>query len=466
MKNTTLSRRDLVELFLGGSKNKNYRTKTIEKIDPNGSLEGFSVFWGDGCETGKDLPLLVISPNDQIHDLFVAANSSPNAPSPISSLCRIITQEEAGYFFSRKSTRHFESMLPVVSAASIVEAMLHLGASSVGFKQVSPALCKRTLSYAWGRALSASAPLELTQDLTKRWLETHELLHTRSSTNIVRGIVEATSKVLELCTRVLQGGEPVGPADAMALAMLNNDAEKQASTWRSLIYFLGDPIELKDLMSLTREDRGTYLQKAIKISEGSLNSSGYDSETMSAACAFIATKVAPGSLEHFDVLRKSSSPSSLIWYALFASLGATQKVLSFQNGLGLRVLRDIRGSEDCFSRPVSDIAYHELKLFQRVGLDSILNKLGHIGEIEVELLPFVTTSFSQYSKMHKPRSDLQQSLDFEDEKKAISLRNEAKSVFESKSRLKKLLYSLEEVVRSMPDEDDFPDKTPRKPRRK
>lgn len=32
-------------------------------------------------------------------------------------------------------------------------------------------------------------------------------------------------------------------------------------------------------------------------------------DSMAAACAFLATQVAPGSLEHFDVLRGASNPS-------------------------------------------------------------------------------------------------------------------------------------------------------------
>jgi hypothetical protein len=163
---------------------------------------------------------------------------------------------------------------------------------------------------------------------------------------------------------------------------------------------LDHQVSLESLAAGTREERGTYLQQALRTA-----SAGNLCDEVAAACAFLATQIAPGSLEHLEVLRGTGSAAVVLWYAMYAALQSPNEILSTQNGVGHRVLRDIAREEKRMSRPSADIAYSELKALERLGLESMARKFGHVGEVEVELVPFVTSSFSYHPKGTRPRSD-------------------------------------------------------------
>lgn len=158
---------------------------------------------------------------------------------------------------------------------------------------------------------------------------------------------------------------------------------------------------MAELAKLNREARGSYLQEALRYLEKSS-----DDENRVAACAFIATRVAPGSLEHLELLSTQRLPGLGLWYVLFASIQSPQQVLAIQNGLGHRVLRDVSAVESLTSRPSADIAFSELKAIERLGPEALSRKLGHANEIEVELVPFVTTSFTYPTKLIRSRNEL------------------------------------------------------------
>ena len=63
-------------------------------------------------------------------------------------------------------------------------------------------------------------------------------------------------------------------------------------------------------------------------------------------------------------------------------------------GVGQRVLRELAAISDPVSRPSADIAFTELRVLERVGIETMALRFGHVGEVEVELVPGVTSSFT------------------------------------------------------------------------
>jgi len=118
--------------------------------------------------------------------------------------------------------------------------------------------------------------------------------------------------------------------------------------------------------------------------------------------------------------------------------------MAAQGGLGYRVCRDIAKSEEHLAAPSADIAYSELKVFERSGVEGFSKKLGHSGEIEVELVPLVTSSFTYSSRTKSSRTD--PSLFQESE-----LYRSAQKNAQTKAHLEQIIASLIQLTNEIPD---------------
>ena len=116
-------------------------------------------------------------------------------------------------------------------------------------------------------------------------------------------------------------------------------------------------------------------------------------------------------------------------------------------GLGLRVIRDVSRVEEPVGRPMADIAFSEVKALERVGIDVLGRKFGHLGEVEVELIPFVTSSFSFHARSARARNDVQAQLPLEEE--APIGRGEPSA----KAKLRQAVAYLNDVLRDLPDSE-------------
>lgn len=441
MWHASLSRREFTELCLGSFEPVRRKLQRVNRVLIEDVDAMVDAYWEREADAGYVLPSIIVTPDD-VATLLLSVIVSPQAPSPLSSLCRILTREEAKSYFADDGLVLEHDVLPAVAALAMAEAILHAD-GRIGLQQLTPAVCKRTLSYAWGRALAARVPATSIERLPSRWLDTYQLINQASGLDSIRRTISASVGALEAAAQLGKGAQPACPAGKMAYALMAGSRDSKDTAWRALADFLDDPIPLTTLSAATREERGSYLQQALRISR----SASSEDTSVAAACAFLATQVAPGSLEHLEVLRGLAEPSVLLWYALYAVLQSPKEILSSQGGLGFRLLRDIARTDDHFSRPTADLAFGELKALERVGLDSVSRKIGHAGELEVELVPFVTSSFTFHSKSRQGR--------MESSNQQLSLEEEQFSVPDqsvpTKIRINRLLSSLAMLVQELPD---------------
>lgn len=436
-----LSRREVLELMLGASPPGSDALKDTTGVVFDGDPSAFHAFWSQKPAGALLLPEILVVPDGGEGELLVALNSSPHAPSPLTALTRVMTRSEAQLLFgSATLDGGADETLPSAVALALVEAVV-LSEGRVPLRQVTPALCKRTLSFAWGKALAARSPAAFVEKLPSRWVEAYSVVNSSAALSGLRASVAALVGPLSVCTQLGMGLQPTSAAGKLADACFRRDRSKQERAWAELAGRTGGVLSLDSLAAATREERGSYLQQMLKAVPPS-NSD----ESMAAACAFLATQVAPGSLEHFDLLRGATNPSIAYWYALYASLQSPSEILSGLGGLGLRVVRDLARTEDVAGRPIADIAFSEVKALERVGIDNLGRKFGHLGEVEVELVPFVTASFSFHSRSARARNDLPSQLPLEQE--PASRREES-----AKGRLRQVVAQLTDILRDMPESE-------------
>lgn len=432
-----VSRRDVFELFLGSTKAVDGRVREAAQVNVDAGNEVLLVWDCDPAHRFV-LPTLVIVADGDVQGVLSAIAAAPQAPSPMTALSRVLTREEAKQHFDSDALPINERVFPALAALVFVEAVLH-GDGRLGLKQLTPLICKRTLSFAWGRSLAARVGAESFLELPGRWLEVYSLLNSPPASDAAQNAVDSIVGALSLLTQIAHGLRPDTATGSLAFELLNGARDQQERAWQRLATRLPRLVGIETLQSFTREERGSYLQEALRF----LSSTGERSEQedVIVACAFLATRLAPGSLEHLEVLRGAKRPELLAWYALFAALQHPKEILSLFGGLGFRLSRDILRTEEKLAPPVADISYAELRMLARGGLESMTGRLGHASELQVELIPYVSTSFTFQPKNRLRWAEGQQSLDIEQSEPPISPR----------ARVARLAAELAELARNLPD---------------
>lgn len=436
MWNTALTRKELVELVIGARKIDDLNLSRVTGIKPDGEEALFYAYWQERPIATLPLPNLLVAPANSINDLLVALNASPIAPSPITALCRILTREEASDLFQESLLDTKQDVSVAVLALSVAEAVL-LAEGRLGPRQVTPAICKRTLSYAWGRGLSVQLPPRMMQELPRRWVDTYASLNATTAHGSFQSVVSDLMVPLGICAHLAMGLKPPGTLGELAYSTFHGDAGQQQQIWNHLSGQLEEQWSLRDIAAATREERGLYLQSALRLMPQGASA---QRDERVAVCAFLATQVAPGSLEHLELLKINGTPAMVLWYALFAALQAPIDIVTGLPGVAQRVLRELTAISDATSRPTADIAFAELRVLERVGIETMARRFGHVGEVEVELVSGVTSSFSLHGRNRARPEPEQLSLEANE------------PVMSSKARLQQLIGLLVDAVQNMPED--------------
>lgn len=393
------TRKELVELCLGGGyDSRNVRVEKSGRVVVAPGSTTYHAYWREDPEKAPGIPTLIVTPDGEAQDFLTALNASPQAPSPFTALCRVLSMEEARVRFNEPLREVDEISLRATAILSMAEAILHSDGKFT-LKTLGPAACRRTVAFAWGRAYATGAPASSFEPLVGRWLETYALMgHSEGSFAWVAATITSALQVLQ-CTLPREEWPPsnLGRGFSLINGVLDNDDREIDAAWSVLARELALNVSLREIAAASREDRGGYLQQALRMVAASKESSA------ALGCAFLATQVAPRSLEHLEILRAAGRPQLVLWYSFMATIQNPLAILSEYGGLGFRVLRDIKSIDQQFSNPSADISHQELKTISRVGMENIGRRAGHVGEVEVELAPLVSATFSLPSR--PPRTE-------------------------------------------------------------
>lgn len=436
MWHTKLTRKELIELAIGVRKTNELNLSRVTAIKPGADQGLFYAYWQEHLVATLPLPNLLVASSDSITDLLVALNASPFAPSPITALCRILTSEETEILFEESLLDTKQDISVAILALSIAEAVL-LSDGRLVPRLATPAICKRTLSYAWGKALLAQLPTQIMQELPQRWADTYTSLNITGIPSSFQSVVPDLMGPLGICAHLAMGLKPPGSLGELAYSTFYGDASQQQQAWQRLSSYLAEQWSLREIAEATREERGLYLQSALKMMPQGAPSN--QSEHV-AVCAFLATQVAPGSLEHLELLKINGTSAMVLWYALFAALQSPTDILMGVPGVGQRVLRELNVVSDLVGRPTADIAFSELRILERAGIETMARRFGHVGEVEVELLPGITSSFSLHGR-NRVRVDPEQLI--------MNIEHQPAS---PKVRLQQLINLMSDAIRDMPED--------------
>jgi hypothetical protein len=407
----SLGKREFLETIAGGPSADTIAAASefSGKCALRGIQGRIATIWRNPPGDGHSLPILAVAQESQIRDLLAALNARPKAVSPFTAFCRIIDYHQAEVYLDRTVSHRSTAFVEAVGLLSMVEAQL-LSEGQIKARRVSPAAARRTLSFVWGRGIASGLSLMELETLTGRWLEAYELCNALNSSEINMPSVEYVLPVLTTVCGLLENELPFKPIDRLIAAIMNSDARAMDSAWREASDYFSINVSLQSIESAPREERGAYLQRLFKGDHRpGISDQG-------AAQGFLATQVAPGSLEHLDIVLGQGGPEAAFWYVLFAALQKPHAILNAFGGLGWRIARDVRDCETLDRSPRADIALDELRLLARANTDDLMSKVGHSNEIEIELLPGISAAF-RFSRSAAAKAGLSQ-------QHAVRLRND------------------------------------------
>lgn len=395
----SLTRKDFIDLWLGGSR-KLLGLASEQSIGSEPDENLINLQWDLRPSVEYYFPDRVIASDEDLKHIFTALNSSPTAATPVSAYTHVLNLKEYQAYFLRTPRAHTSQLnitplelAPFIAMAIAESALLAEDRSS--WKQISLTSCVKTLSFTWGKAVKSGRSILTAEELPNRWFRTYLAVSNITTSELLRRTVSASAGALNTYLKLSQGLQPSGYPEALADALYKKDKKLIDGVWLELTRRYGFDISLESLMLATREERASYLQQALKYSLGPEGN-----ESLSALCAFIATQVAPGSLEHLDLLRNSGNPEIVFWYAMYAALLSPDEILGTLGGLGYRLYKLMATFDTHGQQTTADVCYTELKVLERGGIDAFLKKTTSSRELQVELLPYVIAPF-EYSSAQK-----------------------------------------------------------------
>jgi hypothetical protein len=414
-----LDRRELLEKLLsdrvGSPVNE---VDSMFSFDSPLDLNQVLVFWRNDPSKSAELPVLIVVHDSKLVELLAIFASTPQLPSPITSFCRVISQTDL-HEMSKFEVGPKDGILDGFVGLALAEVVL-MSNGNLRVGDVGPAACKRALSFTFGRALLSTTPHFLPR-VVDGWFSVQRLVNPYGNLDLMNQIGSESTGIFNIACEVFYGMAPSSNLSAICYEVLEF-GEPSDQVWSELRAPLHPVPSLKTLASLAREERGLYLQQALRVLSSSKSRA---SDEEAAFCALLATRIAPGSFEHMNMLATFQDKRVLLWYGFFAALQRGAVALRGHGGLGMRVRRDLYSGTALSSVPLADISLSELSVISKTGVDALSRRLGHSNEIIVELCPLLDTSFRFGTKSDKgvdqsEVSDKQASMAFTDSSKSIS----------------------------------------------
>lgn len=401
------------EEFLAAVQGEVSPTRRLREVDSLESIHdsdsNFTLIWADNPEIDA-FPAIVLVPSQKQNDFFGWVGAFLSGIRPFSSFCRVSDLRTAQDFFRSRPRRLGNRVLAGLVGTIIGEAAAYTGGAKLdrpnAFKTYAA-----TLSFATVKSFCLGTLADKDQ-IPKAWFRAREL--TRQQSTPV-GIEEVRRPLTALITalegeRSLWGGEVKGVPKDFAGVFL--DFVNTGRLSDRLLGAVGDryselsdaPIRMQD----TREERIQYLESSLRVLHAS-----QDRGTSSFVAGLLMSQVAPGTLDHFKILQPLSSdmPLAFMWYGLFAGLHEKTTILNYGDGIGRRIVRELKRPEGLLERPKCDIAVAELEVLSRDVSDSDF-RAGLSGQLEVEVAPCVVSQMRVVARQSEPQVPIGQGSGF------------------------------------------------------
>lgn len=379
----------LEEMF-SFNESKQLRTPDLFTDNAQKHIENYTCYRAD-LNDPIELPIAIVTSEDNAETLFADISTFHSNYAPLSAYTHIINPELSNIVtldINKKSKpltishRSAAILVGMVIGEALTTAYAHKNTSP----QAGYANCRKTLSFTLARAKSLYPNYDLSK-VTHSWSRSNEIAG-NANPNPLKNSILSIIKNIEINTTTSK----------------NKTAKKTKDPVSTLLSYANGTISSTEYQAhLTHthpnitahvNNLGGAFDGRIKAFESIINSmlsENTDKEQAAQCIAYFCNSILPGSLSHIGIVAALMSryPTVLFWYGLFSGLSNEFKWPIINNGLGLKIVRDLTAPFSFESRPVSDIAYEEFEVLSRLKLKSTLIKPTHRRSISVSILPGV-----------------------------------------------------------------------------
>ena len=256
--------------------------------------------------------------------------------------------------------------------------------------------CMAGCSYSLARAGSAGLLARHLEDTATLWRLAHSV-RTEPDKRLEQ-IIWPWLALSELMGMPTPHHDPLSDAVIDTCRRVAEEGEAPARHLRALGTSVGlashelDTVEAK---GIPREGRVVEIEKLTHRLSARAWAEPDARRTASFLLGYAVSRVAPGTLDHIDLLKSAAAifPAVRLWYGLVAGLTPNSTVLRFGNGFALRIHREAFRQDGFWNAPTADVAVEELQML-RAGGANFLGSLGRYsdsGTLAVELFPSVST---------------------------------------------------------------------------
>jgi hypothetical protein len=328
-----------------------------------------SVCWEERPSGDNPIPELIVVPKGEVREFIAWVSTYLPWLRPFTAFCRVVDDEVALRVIRSSAQKPaMGDYAPAYIAAVIGECMEHFASRDI--RRLNPTSAMSTYSYALARALSLDLSNEDGLLLTERWLELRRIAGQPDRVlklDVLREIWDVLAGMRKRSPLNVDG--PGGIVDRelieQACESIKLCGRIEGPVWQRLSHLVLGPLDLNTFetgsMSSTREDRVRLFEKCAETIRRAMPA-GWT--LASFLCAYLASQIAPGSAAHAPMVEPfvRQFPGILVWYYVCAGLYPRTAVLSDNDGLGWRVLREVLRRETVFQRPQGDIAFDEFKV--------------------------------------------------------------------------------------------------------
>ena len=351
--------------------------------------------WPGEQSTDQGLPSVIVVDDGTEREFLAWAATYLSDFRPFTSYFRVLDKRQ---FLDLDRHHRKQQNVPVRALLGLIlgEAASYT-LSNREFRQLTPAACSATCSYAlarsvfvsemalepeliiaqWHRArkMSNQSPLPLNEvDIMNSWSILFDLYAENSILPRRSSDESASLRVIRaICRRLLSGDDDV---DGQVVRELLNEIPglSDRSMW----------------LGRTREERVAGYEELLSQLA---NLGGHDSLMTSFALAYFVSRISLGSLEHLRLLVPVAPKhrSVLMWYGLLAGIHPESQLATVGAGLGRRLIRDVQRVAFATARPTCDIALSELHMLSSTDpqLSELITSVP--GQLEIEIVAGIST---------------------------------------------------------------------------
>jgi hypothetical protein len=350
--------------------------------------------WKQDPREGKCTPSAIIVDREDERDLLAWISTYVPSVRPLSAYTRVCDRDMASQFGNLKSAPHFGVLEDACLGLILGETATYV-ATKRELRQMTHNSSLSTLSFVVARGAGFGLSAEKVDELATKWLQARTFIRgtplpvsaqqVQAGWSVIRHAAPGNDFKLPLW-------EPVSAIVLDACSQILRKGDMDEGIWISLTKDLPDLTHLRADLTGPREERLSLFEKTINAIRNRTFKKSANAEFF---CAYLASSISPGTLDHVEVLLPYLDvfPSLLIWYGLCAGLSSRGTLLDSLNGLARRLKRELTREADFLETPSCDIGFAELEILSTSVKEwGDLRTVG-VGQIVVELLPCINAHY-------------------------------------------------------------------------